>query len=689
MAAGNTPTLITADTEQSILMFAKKAQELMYNDYSIRSGLENVDKYYQMEGNRGKEHQDARLANKLGLKNKFQDVVVPVVMPQVEAALGYYITLFLAGSPIFPVAGPPEYEDAALQINSLFKDQQKKAKWSRQLIMFWRDGLKYNLQGIEADWEQKASYTLDSENRQLEGKPKEIIWAGNVLKRMDLYNTFFDPRVAPAEVHEIGEFAGYSEIYSRIRMKKFINELFSKISASNALRAFNSSFTGTPTGSGYSGYYIPEINPDAIKSGTNGQFNWLEWFSGGSGIGRKGGNISYKSAYLVTKLYARILPVDHGIRAPAENTPQVWKFYIINDSVVIYAERLTNAHNFIPIIFGQPIEDGLNYQTKSFAQNVMPLQDISSTFWNAAIASKRRLTHDRIYYDPSRIRASDINDPNPIARIPVRPSAYGKNPGEAIYSSPYRDDLSGTLVAESDMLQRFAMLTNGQNQSTQGQFTKGNRTLHEYNDVVGHSNTRNQTLVVTTDTQAHTPLKEILLLNTLQYPGPATVTSPDGKEVVKIDMLKLRTAMIEFSVSDGLEPVDKDMNTEELISMMQVVGSTPQLSSGYDMPPLFSYIAKLRGADLSQFEKTPEQVQYDQQMAAWQQAAMFAAEKGAAFSTPQPIPPDQAQIQKAREEAARRRKMSVTELVQAGPPAGQPPGQPAAIDQSQQLPPQA
>lgn len=684
MAAGNTPTILTQDSEKSILNFCKRAQEFMYNDYSLRSGLENVDKYYQMEGNRGKEHQDAKLANKLGLKNRYQDVVVPMVMPQVEAALGYYVTLFLSGSPIFPVAGPPEYEDAALQLNSLFKDQQKKAKWARQLIMFWRDGLKYNIHGIECDWEQKASYTLDSENRVQEGKLKEVIWAGNVLERMDLYNTFFDPRVAPADVHEVGEFAGYSKVYSRIRMKKFINELFGKVSAVNAVRAFNSTFTGVPTSSGYSGFYVPEINSDSIRASNSKEFNWLDWFSGGTGTSaNRGGNISYKNAYLVTKLYGRILPADHGIRVPAENTPQVWKFYIINDSVVIYAERLTNAHNFIPIVFGQPIEDGLNYQTKSFAQNIMPLQDISSTFWNAAIASKRRLTHDRIYYDPQRIRASDINDPSPVARIPVRPSAYGKHPGDAVYSAPYRDDLSASLVNESEMLQRLANLTNGQNPSTQGQFTKGNRTLREYNDVVGHSNTRNQTLVVMTEVQTHTPLKEIILLNTLQYPGVDTVTSPDGKEVVKIDMLKLRTAMVEFSISDGLEPVDKEMNTEELISMMQVVGSTPQLASGYDMPPLFSYIAKLRGADLSPFEKTPEQIQYDQQLAAWQQAAMLAAEKGAAFSTPQPVPPDQAQIEKAKQEAAKRRKMSVTELVQAGPPQ-QPriPGQPTAISQS-------
>jgi len=34
------------------------------------------------------------------------------------------------------------------------------------------------------------------------------------------------------------------------------------------------------------------------------------------------------------------LPNDFGMMVPEENTPQVWKFVIINNQVVLYAERL-------------------------------------------------------------------------------------------------------------------------------------------------------------------------------------------------------------------------------------------------------------------------------------------------------------------------------------------------------------
>lgn len=668
--AGTTQVALPRDAAEGIVTYCKRAMELMHSQFSLRPSLENIDKYYMMEGNTGEDDVMARTANRVGNKRRFRDVTVPVVMPQVEAALGYYTTVFLQGSPIFAVASTPEYEQAALQINALMKKHGKSAKWARQLIMFWRDGLKYNLQGIECDWEQRTTYALETKIDFKGGKPKEVVWNGNVLRRMDLYNTFFDPRVAPAEVHEHGEFAGYNRLLSRVQMKKFINSLFGTVPPEIAVAALNSGLSGSSVGNSATGFYIPQINPEALRNPANSEFDWTAWMT--ATPSRSG--IDYKNMYLVTKLYARILPSDFGMRVPAANTPQVWKFYIVNGQVALYAERLTNAHDNIPIIFGQPIEDGLNYQTKSFAQNVMPMQDIGSAFWNATMASQRKAVNDREYYDPSRIRAADINSPNPCAKIPVRPSAYGKNPGDAIYVSPYRDDLSQSFVARAGMIKNYADLINGQNAATQGQFTKGNRTQHEYQDIVGHSNTRNQLLVVSTEGQVHTPLKEMLLLNILQYQEAETVTSVDNKSTVDVDPVVLRQAVLEFEACDGADPIDKEMSTEELISAMQVIGSTQQLASGYKMPKLFSYLMQLRGADLSPFEKTDVENQYDQQLAAWQQAAMLAAQKGAAFSTPMPQPPQQQQIQQEEARKAQLAKQSVAGMLQTlgQPAAGNP-----------------
>ena len=93
-----------------------------------------------------------------------------------------------------------------------------------------------------------------------------------------------------------------------------------------------------------------------------------------------------------------------------------------------------------------------------------------------------------------------------------------------------------------------------------------------------------------------------------------------------------------FKITDGLAPADKVLNVESNQVAMQVIGSSPQLGAGYNIAPMFSYLMKIQGADLTPFEKSPQQLAYESAVSQWQQAAMLAAQKGAAFSTPQPLP---------------------------------------------------
>ena len=63
--------------------------------------------------------------------------------------------------------------------------------------------------------------------------------------------------------------------------------------------------------------------------------NWLAW----AGLSGSDNKIQYKDMYEVTTLYAKILPADFNMRVPAPNTPQIWKFVIVNNAVLLYAER--------------------------------------------------------------------------------------------------------------------------------------------------------------------------------------------------------------------------------------------------------------------------------------------------------------------------------------------------------------
>jgi hypothetical protein len=64
------------------------------------------------------------------------------------------------------------------------------------------------------------------------------------------------------------------------------------------------------------------------------------------------------------------------------------------------------------------------------------------------------------------------------------------------------------------------------------------------------------------------------------------------------------------------------MDSDTLVVAMQQIGSSPQISAAYNIGPMFSYLMKIKGAHISAFEKSPQQQQYEQAMAQYQQTIM-------------------------------------------------------------------
>lgn len=619
MASPNTPVRLPYKSQQSIIEYANQAFQLLHNQWNFREQLRQVDLAYIRENDFTKNNQAAKIANRYGDADRFQNITVPVVMPAVEAATTYQASVFLTGYPLFGVVSSPEYEDEALQLETVIANQSLRGGWVRELMMNFRDGFKYNLGCIEVAWDRVVTPTFETDLSfsSTQGKPKEVIWEGNCIRRCNLYNTFWDSRVTPTEVHSKGEFAGYTKLYSRTGLKQLIQELPDVI-IENVKAAFESGLgaTGTVTSS-IDTYYMPQINPEAtLNRNAKAEMDWMQW----ANLSASEKNIQYKNIYEVTTLYARIIPSDFSIIVPSSNTPQIWKLVIVNHSVVISAERQTNAHNYLPMLFSQPLEDGLDYQTKSLATNVKPIQEFVSAMSNSVIAARRRAISDRTLYDPSRISEAHINSPNPSAKIPVRPAAYGKNISESVHAFPFRDDQSGTVLQEMPIYLQMGNMIAGQNAAKQGQFVKGNKTRDEYQSVMSNANGRDQMVAMLYEAQLFTPLKEILKINILQYQGGTSIYNKEAKKVINIDPIKLRTAVMEFKISDGLTPTDKLISSDTLQVGLQVLGSSPAISQQYNVGKLFSYLMKTQGADVAAFEKSPEQLAYEQAVQQWQAA---------------------------------------------------------------------
>jgi hypothetical protein len=642
--AGATAVVIPPKSQAAILEFSRQCYNLLNSQWSIRTMLENVDRAYMREKDYTETQWKAKLANRYGDPTKYQNVTVPVVLPAVEAAVTYQSSVFLTGQPMFGWVGGPENESAALMYQAIMEENQTRGGWVQELMMTFRDGFKYNLGIVEATWDRQVSAAIETAPISSGGGPngsvpKEVIWEGNCIKRWDPYNTFWDTRVYPVDMATKGEFCGRTEIYSRVALKKLFAELPDKM-VSNIQAAFESGVGSPSIAGGFAGglesYYVPQLNPDAsIVRNPRAGPDWMAW----AGMNdRPAGEMQYRNLYEVTTLYARIIPQDFNLRVPAANTPQVWKFIIVNHQVLVYCERQTNAHNLIPCLFMQPNNDGLGYQTKSLATNAIPFQDLASALVNSAMAAKRRAISDRGIYNPLLISAEHINNDSPVAKIPMRPGAYGKTPQEAYYPIPFRDDQSANSFQEMQQMLSMANTVNGQNQAKQGQFTKGNRTQAEYESVMANANGRDQICSMLLEAQLFTPLKQILKINTMQYQAGISLYSPAQERVVKVDPVALRKSFVTFKISDGLTPTDKLISADAFQSALQAISSSPTLGAGYNVAPAFSYLMKTQNVDLTSFEKSPQQVAYEQAMSAWQQTALQISKTGQTNYPPQPTP---------------------------------------------------
>jgi hypothetical protein len=219
-------------------------------------------------------------------------------------------------------------------------------------------------------------------------------------------------------------------------------------------------------------------------------------------------------------------------------------------------------------------------------------------------------------------------------------AGINRNIRDAVFQLPFNDNISQLALSELRDITSMSYTVAGQNPARQGQFSKGNRTRHEYADIMSNASGREQMRAILCECQLFTPFKAMCKSNILQYQGAEVLLSKEKKSLVQVDPVQLRDAVMEFKVSDGLTPSEKLGNTELYQVALQVIGSSPQLSADYAIGDVFAYLLKMQGAkDLDAFKKPQELRMYEQAVQSWQMAAQNLAQAGQPLP-PQPTPAD-------------------------------------------------
>lgn len=582
------------------LEYAKNAAERFSSALPNFRGLMEIrDRAYIRQLNMTAKQLDAVRNTLAGKPSMMEDIVVPIIMPQIESSVAYKAGVFLSNPGVFGVVAPPQYMDAAMKFETTLMKQAEKFAWSRNLIRVFRNADKYNFGPAIVDWKSVPVRTLtegDISQAAQRGKAKieHGSYQGNEIKAIDPYNCFFDPMVAPGDMHTDGEFFGYNELLTRTAFKRLVAGLNLQNTA-QLKEAYESGMQNFGSGTGSQAakdFYIPSINhyftmDAAARTAVQ---DWGTWM----GMSEKRGDINYKDKYLITTIYCRACPSDFGGQG---NIPTIYKLKIANWQVVFYAEMLVNAHDYLPALIMTPQDDGLGFQTPSKLDNSMPYQNMASSMWGLTIESARRRVFDRLVYNSHYIDKKDIDPVSSVSRIPIRNAAMlNFEPGKAIFKIPYEDGAPTLGIQASQLISQMADESAGQNKVSRGQFQKGNKTSNEFQTTVDNSNARNQLEAVVIEHQFMVPAKEIIKSNTLQNQAVETIYNRDKNKAVEIDPTELRQAILDFDLTDGVLPSDKLMNPEVMQVFMQTAQALPTITTEYDVLGMFLYWCKLKGA---------------------------------------------------------------------------------------------
>ena len=508
------------------------------------------------------------------------EFTVPLISPLVDATKAYLAGTFISTTSVFPVTTAPGSEILATQYNLLLDQFAQDWQWKRNLVLAFDDSSVYNAMFVEATWKEVKVGTLTNQTSP-DGKSvktEKSVKAGFSIKHLDPYNTIWDTTVSLADLAANGEYAGYVEQFSRMTLHRFLLSL---------PEDKNFSFRKKDILNGVGGmtcyYYTPKIGVDD----TTRTSDWLSTFAGKQlANGRNE----------VVTMYLRIVPSDFGITGvPNSGTPQIWKFILVNGKYIVYAEARTNAHDYLPIVAGQPRESNLGYQSQSIPEELESLQRLASSFWTAEINSTRRILSDRALYDPDMVKVEDLRNAGETGKIPVRNKSIDKGLAQAYQQIPYSDPALGQRAGIANQLSQFGFTITGQNQVGQGQFVKGNKTNSQFDEVLKNSDARQVVMALLLADQFFTPLKMLLKSDLLQYQQPTTIYDFKTGQNITIDPVELRSNKVQFEVNDKLTFADDELDSGELVTFFQTLQASPQLQQQFDLSKVLIHLMTLRG----------------------------------------------------------------------------------------------
>lgn len=547
--------------------------------------------------------------NKRGRPPKATKVSLTLAYSQIDDCVTYLMSVFAPDTNMFIVTSSAEKQNVAEGLTKEVGRQGQILKYYREIAKMCLNALKYNLGGISVNWEEQQGiiFTPDgSASGQLK-KTTGQLWAGNVLKSLDMYNFLYDTSVHPCDLSLRGEF--YAEVVpvTPFRVRR-MNEQKIIFGIERYINTF-APLSGQDSGTFY-------INPPVIREPTelrpsSGTTNWRQILAPGGPARDSQPGIEF------VWFTCWIKPNEFSL---SDNSNlELWRICMANGKYITSAVHIEDSHGQLTCALATPIEDDLNNDQRTYAEQLLPLQQFASFLMNTHIDATRKAIYGITVFDSNLFPGLDLNTEDLIgARIPMKSSATGIDIDKAFrhYNDAPQTDQNVDMIGKIVELMQKILPTNQAQQVADLE----RATEYQAAATVQAGSRRNLKIARLINDQCLSVVKFQMLYNI--YAKMTVIEYVDQSGVVQqITPQQLVEAKIEFDVGTGLKGIDRLMQVSIFKDTMSYLFQTKDAQQEYDLLGLLSYVTQLAGfeTDLSQFKKTPQQIQQSQQLQQQQQ----------------------------------------------------------------------
>lgn len=530
---------------------------------------------------------------------------IPLTFMHLDDLSTYFLNVFAPITGAYNLNGDKTQQKAGKGITKIMNDDAVYGGLVKELNRLFQSALKYNIAGTETYWAQEVGNVLTQVNDNLTTQRK-IVWQGNKVEALDMYNTFWDPAADPLTLYKDGEYCCVVKKYPSYRIRKDTIDGRYR----NTHSVFEKAMSNDKDAELFQRkYYIHPPSYVGLAAGNTGDDSSTDWeaFFGTDGISEMHGvEVAHTYMWLNPFEWKLKLKPANMKKTDAAQLQLLYRVSIMEGKTIIETTEMNNVHRWLPFNFIIPNDDELSTSQKSIGEIIDPFQVFVSFLYNVHTEGSRKSLHGTTYYDPSMVDLDAIPEGEIAARIPVKPAARGRDIRTYIFNDEGRDvNTDATMASVDKTMELLEQLI--PTQASPNQVAGVDRAIKsQMHTLTQASNRRTQKTARVFDAQAFSPSRIMQYYNILQF-RQEPVKLVDGSQITRNQLLELG---LEFIIGHGLKALDKEVVADKLKEVMFMILQNQAASEEFNIPELLTYLLQLTevDADLSQFKKeVPQQ----------------------------------------------------------------------------------